>query len=299
MRIGTAEPNSTFFHQGLALKQLLETQPDAGPVEVLTAQAASTENAKRLDDGDLDFGFMAANWIGRAKRGEAPFNSPIDLRMVAPANAGPLFFIVRADSPCRHVRELAGARVSTGAPSSGMTQHAHCIFGALGLSFSDFSPHYLHFAEGAQALIEGRIDAQLQCPIPNPVMHDADSRASLRVLSYAEGDLAKVLAAVPDYRRVAMRKGDLRALHEDSMQPGVVNVLVTHARQDPVRVALVAHTMAQNCERLALLQPLYRGMKNLFAPLKTEGAAALEFGGVALHDGAQSAYRALGLLMDP
>ena len=38
---------------------------------------------------------MASNWIGRAKNGEPPFAQPIDIRMAAPMNAGPLFFIVR------------------------------------------------------------------------------------------------------------------------------------------------------------------------------------------------------------
>jgi hypothetical protein len=37
-------------------------------------------------------------------------------------------------------------------------------------------------------------------------------------------------------------------------------------------------------------------MTELFAPLRSDGARALEFGGVALHDGAIAAYRAAGLL---
>ena len=40
---------------------------------------------------------MASNWIGRAKNGEAPFARPLELAMAAPMNAGPLFFIVRAE----------------------------------------------------------------------------------------------------------------------------------------------------------------------------------------------------------
>jgi TRAP transporter TAXI family solute receptor len=295
MRIGTAEPNSTFLHQGQALKAVLERR-GAGPVEILTALAASTENAQRLEDGDLDFGFMASNWIGRARLGQAPFSNPIDLRMVAPANAGPLFFIVRADSPVRTVADLRGKRVCTGAKTSGMTQHAHTIFNALGMTFDDITPVYLHFAEGGRALEAGEVDAQLQCPIPNPEMTSLDQRCDLRVLPYAAGDLEKVLAAVPWYRPVTMEKGQLRALHEDVAQAAVVNVLVTHARQDARAVETVARAMAEDAAELVRLNPLYRGMEKLFEPLKSEGAAALEFGGVKLHEGAVAAYRALGLL---
>ncbi len=296
MRIGTAEPNSTFLHQGEALKTVLERRGVKGPIEVLTALAASTENAQRLEDGDLDFGFMASNWIGRARLGQPPFAEPIDLRMVAPANAGPLFFIVRADSPIKTVRDLKGKRVCTGAKTSGMTQHAHSIFNALGMTFDDITPVYQHFAEGGRSLEVGEVDAQLQCPIPNPEMTSLDSRCDLRVLPYAPRDLEAVIAAVPWYRPVTMEKGALRALDADVPQAAVVNVFVTHARQDAKLVAILARTFAEACAELALLNPLYKGTEKLFEPLKTQGAPALEFGGVKLHEGALTTYREMGLL---
>jgi TRAP-type uncharacterized transport system substrate-binding protein len=98
VRIGTAERDSTFLSQGLALKTALDRVPALAPVEVSASAHASVENANRLAADDIDFGFMASNWIGRAKNGEAPFKKKIGLRMVAPMNAGPLFFIARADS---------------------------------------------------------------------------------------------------------------------------------------------------------------------------------------------------------
>ena len=90
VRIGTAERNSTFLSQGLALKTVLDRVASLAPVEISETAQASMQNAKRLHAGELDFGFMAANWIGRAYHGEAPFTEPIDIRMAAPMNAGPL-----------------------------------------------------------------------------------------------------------------------------------------------------------------------------------------------------------------
>ena len=81
VRIGTAEPDSTFLSQGFALKTVLERVPALAPVEVSTSAHASVENANRLEVNDIDFGFMASNWIGRARNGEAPFTQKIDLRM--------------------------------------------------------------------------------------------------------------------------------------------------------------------------------------------------------------------------
>ena len=117
---------------------MLERHPALAPVEVSTSGHASVENANRLEANDIDFGFMASNWIGRARNGEAPFAQKIDLRMVAPMNAGPLFFIARADSDLRTVTDLRGRRLVVGPEKSGMAQHARVILGALGLTFRRF-----------------------------------------------------------------------------------------------------------------------------------------------------------------
>src|SRR5215475_1745852 len=142
IRIGTAERDGTFHSQGLALKAVLDQRAALAPVEVLASNSASIENASRLHAGEIEFGFMASNWIGRAKNGEPPFAQPIDIRMVAPMNAGPLFFIVRSASDIYSVAGLRGRRIAVGMETSGMVQHAHNIFGVLGVSFADFTPVY-------------------------------------------------------------------------------------------------------------------------------------------------------------
>ena len=296
LRIGTAEGDSTFLSQGHALKTVLDRDGALAPVEVTISAHASVENANRLDLDEIDCGFMAANWIGRARNGEAPFARAIDLRMVAPMNAGPLFFIARADSILRNVADLRGRRLVVGPERSGMVQHARVMLGALGMTFSDVTPLYLDFAAGADALASGEADAQLQCPIPNKVMTALAERIAARVLSYAPGDLDKVLRAVPFYRRTTMRRGAIHGLDADVMQPAVVNVLVTHERMASDTVRAVASGIFAAREELPRLHALFTGLSELFEPLRQEGARALEFGGVPLHAGALAAYRSAGLL---
>jgi TRAP transporter TAXI family solute receptor len=299
IRIGTAEPNSTFLRQGRALKIVLERNPILSPIELGISVHASMDNANRLAAGEIDFGFMAANWIGRAKNGEPPFAENIDLRMVAPMNAGPLFFIARGDSGLRTVADLRGRRLIVGARQSGMAEHAQVILTALGLSFDDVEAVYLDFAAGAEALVHGTVEAQLQCPIPNSVMSALAERIDIRVLAYRAGELERVLGEVPLYRRAIMRAGALRGLDADVEQPGVVNVLVTHARAAEEKVRAVAGAIFAAREELPRLEALFAGIGELFEPLRSGGAPALEFGGVALHPGALAAYRSAGLLSHP
>ena len=296
IRIGTAERDGTFHSQGRALKVIFDRQPTLAPVTVLESHSASIENANGLHAGEVEFGFMASNWIGRAKNGEPPFPQPIDIRMAAPMNAGPLFFIVRAESPIRSVADLRGRRVAVGMKTSGMVQHAHNIFGVLGMSFDDFTPVYHDFIAGAEALAAGEIDAQFQCPIPNKVMTELSERVAVRVLPYAADDLEALMKAISYYRPVMIPKGTFRGLDADVPQPAVVNIIATHARiSEPVVHDAVAAIVA-NADELGGLNPLFASLADLLKPLRSQGAAALEFGHVALHSGAVRAYREAGLL---
>ena len=122
------------------------------------------------------------------------------------------------------------------------------------------------------------------------------ARVLLRVLPYAAADLDTVLRAVPFYRRAVMPKGAIRGLDADVAQVAVVNVLVTHARTPADTVREVASAIFKAREELPRLNALFDGLAALFEPLRSDGAAALEFGGVALHPGALAAYRSAGLL---
>lgn len=296
IRIGTSEHGGTFYSQGCALKAVLDRRPALAPVAVLESDTASIQNANRLHAGEIEFGFMASNWIGRARKGEPPFGGAVDIRMVAPMNLGPLFFIARADSAVRSLADLRGRRIALGPEKSGMVQHAHMIFGVLGLPFSAFTPVYLDFAAGAQALAAGEIDVQFQCPIPNAVMTGLSERSDIRVLPYPPGQLDAVLGAVSFYRRTMMRKGAFRGLDADVPQAAVVNILATHARVPEAVVREAISAIVASTDELGRLNPLFAGLGDLFAPLKREGPHALEFGGVMLHPGAVAAYREAGLL---
>jgi uncharacterized protein len=233
IRIGTGEIGGTFYTQGLALKAALERTPRLPPIEVVESRAAvSIENAVRLDAGEIELGVISAPWVASAARGTHPFDRAIDLRVAAPMNVGPNFFIARADSGLRKVSDLRGKKVAVGMNGGGMAEHAEAMCGALGIGADDVTRIFVDFAEGAEMLASGQVDAQFQCPIPNQVMTDLSERIRVRVLSYDPPHLEAALKSIPLDRRFVMRKGAFRGHDEDLPQLGVLNLLVTHARVD-------------------------------------------------------------------
>jgi uncharacterized protein len=298
IRMGTSELGGTFYTQGQAIAEVFNRGRSGADHCVVLTTDASIHNAAQLDRGELEFGFMASNWIGRAKNAVAPFNKNIAIRMVAPANAGPMCFVKLASSPIGSVADFKGRRVAIGTKGSGMEQHIHTIFDVLGISFDGFAPVHMGFAEGAEALVAGAIDVQFHPPIPNKVLTDLSERADIRVVPFASGQIEKVLAQVPFYRPVVMAKNVFRGVVEDVTQIGVINVIVTHERIPENTVYDMAKAIIDNLDALPRMNPLFKGLKDLYEPLRTKGAAAFEFGGVALHPGALKAYREMGWLSE-
>jgi TRAP transporter TAXI family solute receptor len=296
IRIGTSERGGTFFTQGQAITELFNRgRAEVDKCAVLTSDA-SIHNAEQLDRGELEFGFMASNWIGRAKDATAPFTKNIAIRMVAPANAGPMCFVRLAKSPIHSVADFKGKRIAIGTKGSGMEQHIHTIFDVLGISFDSFTPVYMSFVDGAEALVNGGIDVQFHPPIPNKVLTDLSQRVDIRVIPFATGQLDKLFSSVPFYRPVTVEMNAFRGVVEDITQVGVINVIVTHESVNQRIVHDMAKTIADNLDTLPRINPLFKGLKSLFEPLRTQGAAAFVFGGVQLHLGALKAYQEAGWL---
>ena len=295
IRLGTSERGGTFWTEGEAIASLLQRQYGVYS-DILDAGQASIENARRLNAGLIDFGFMASNWIGRAHRGDMPFENPLDICVVAPANSGAMFFIVNADSDIHNVRDLIGRRISIGPEGSGMVQHIRAMFQVLGISFEDFDPAYLSFEDGGKALEEGEVDAQWQCPFPNAVMRDISERMDVRVLEYESADLYHIFEKIDFYRPITIPIGFFRGIHEATEQVGVVNIIAAHQRTDEEIVRQWVATMLANIDELAEITPLFVGLEYLLAPIKSDGISAIEFGGTPVHPGAVQAFRDAGYL---
>ena len=293
--IGTSEFESTFYTQAEAIAAIAKERGIFDRVDIFATPTASVGNAERLEAGQIEFGLLAANWIGRAARGEPPFERALDVRMAAPANSGPMFFVALREAGLETVDDLRGRRVSIGPAGSGMAQHVATMFGVLGIGFDTFEQIHLNFLDGANALAAGEIDAQFQCPIPNKVMTGLAERADIRVLDYGAGQLETLLERIGFYRPARVKAGALRGHEGDSDQIGVLNVIATHARTPDDTVGRLARLMATQHERLAALNPLFDGLDSLFDPLRNDGAAGLTIDGVPLHPAAASAYRELGL----
>lgn len=295
LTIASSEALSTFYTQACDLADILKEEGVATEVEVLVTNA-SIANAKMVASGEADLGFMASNWAPRAIAGEAPFTAPADIAIVTPLNAGPIFFVARADSPLERFADLRGKRVAVGLADSGMAQHALNLVRTLGWGDDGFERVHISTFDGGDALISGEVDAQLQAPIPSTHFTELTQKADVKVLPFGAGEIAAVCESIPFYFPATIPAEFVPGQSEDLPAVGVLNVIVAAGDAAAGRIEPIIAAFIRRASDLAARNPLYRGLPEVLAAAKSRGQAALAPGGVPLHAGAAAAFRAAGLL---
>jgi TRAP transporter TAXI family solute receptor len=295
LRIASSDILSTFQAQAQDLGSILVEEGVAPEVEVLTT-TGSAMNAEMVARGDAEIGFMASNWVPRAIEGGAPFTSPAPVAIVAPLNAGPIFFVTRADSPLSTVADLKGKRVAVGHRDSGMAQHTFNLLRTFGWGEDGMDLAFISTFDGGDALANGEIDAQLQAPIPSTHFTELCSRMDIKVLPFGPGQIDTVCDAIPFYFPAQVPADFVPGLETDEPAVGVLNVIVAAADAAPDLVEAISAAYIRRATDLGTRNPLFRGLAQLLEGARGHGREALAPAGTPLHGAAEGAFRAAGLL---
>src|SRR5260370_23114836 len=156
--LGTATPGGGFPLYGNAFAEVLNEADPTLSIEPRNTKG-STENIPLLEAGQLDIAlstgepaYEAFAGIGRPRT---------NLKILTAMYSIPGMFVVRADSPYKSIRDLAGKPVAFGARGSGLVILSRYVLDGLGLKQDeDFQSVYLDRAGDGPAMVQdGRVAA--------------------------------------------------------------------------------------------------------------------------------------------
>jgi uncharacterized protein len=156
--LGTATPGGGFPLYGNAFAEVLNEADPTLSIEPRNTKG-STENIPLLEAGQLDIAlstgepaYEAFAGIGRPRT---------SLKILTAMYSSPGMFVVRADSPYKTIRDLAGKPVAFGARGSGLVILSRYVLDGLGLKQDeDFQSVYLDRAGDGPAMVQdGRVAA--------------------------------------------------------------------------------------------------------------------------------------------
>lgn len=281
LTLATGGTQGVYYNLGNSLADAWQAQLDLDARPAVLATAGSVDNLDRLAARAADVVFSqvdtAADQLPRV-----PADDPRSLRALARIYDDVVHVVVPASSPATTLADLRGARVSVGAPDSGVQVIAERLLTVAGLSpATDFQAVRLGINDSVAAVEKGEIDAFFWSGgLPTRGVTTLAQTLPIRLLNL-EDLIVPVRAAYPEYAA-----GTVPAQSYGIPAPIttllVRNFLVVRAEMpDDVANALVTGLFAAQ-EQLAAVSP---------AALTIDLRAAIGTQPVPLHPGAERFFR--------
>ena len=200
MTMGTGGTAGTYYGYGGILANQIKATTG------LTVNVVSTDGSKAnilgIDSGTYQLGTVQSDVMAYAWSGSRSFEKEGKLesfRVIGGLYAEAVQ-LVTMDPAIKSVADLKGKKVSIGAAGSGVYFNAVDILGAAGLSESDIDAQYQSFADSADALKDGKIDAAfIVAGAPTPAIQELCTSANAYLVPI-DGEVAdKLMAESPYY----------------------------------------------------------------------------------------------------
>jgi len=164
------------------------------------ASGGSVENARRVGTGEADFGESYSSHLHDAINGINLYEGhpAPDLRVLCEIRVSPHYFVTLKSSDIMGLKDLAGKRVSIGAPGSGTAENSKNVLGILGI---EVETQQLSFAGAARAVGDGKIDALGQGGAPAAGIVELAASKDIRIIPYSDEELTKIVTAMPSYSK--------------------------------------------------------------------------------------------------
>lgn len=130
---------------------------------------SSVENLNLMEQGKVEMAFVMSDALSQAIKGEVNFTKPIEgASTIATLYPNVVQIIAKADSGIKTIEDLKGKRVAVGDQNSGVEVNARTLLNGHGITYEDIKVDYLGYAEAADGLSAGTLDAAfLTSGLPN------------------------------------------------------------------------------------------------------------------------------------
>lgn len=271
--IATGEPGGTYIRFGELLRDSLRRR-GASELEVVESNG-SVDNLAMLAARRTELALSLADATGLAAAGAVA---------IGRVYQNYLQCIVRSDGPVRDAADLAGRRVSIGAPGSGAAVTAERVLAALAIAPSSAAPHdALTLHEAVRALEGGAIDAFFWSGgVPTPEIEALDARLGIELVDLAPA-VAPLQARHPLlYAPAAVPRGVYSSSREVT-SIGVSNLLLARPDLDDTVAASIVDALVDDARELVPAGSV--GAQYLTT------ATLIDTAPLALHPGAERRYR--------
>ncbi len=230
MTMGTGGTSGTYYGYGGVLGQYIKN--NAGISVTVVSTDGSKANIQGIDAGDYQLGTVQSDVMSYAWDGTRAFeeDGKVDTFRTVAGLYAEAVQLVTMDPEIKSVKDLKGKSVSIGAPGSGVYFNAIDILTAAGLTEADINAQYQSFADSADALKDGKIDAAfIVAGPPTPAITELCTTNDAYLVPI-DGEVAeKLMADCPFYTLYTIPAGTYEGQTEDVTTVTVKATLIVSA----------------------------------------------------------------------
>lgn len=257
LSIATGGTGGTYYPMGGGFAEMINNHIE-GAQATAEVTGASVENMGLIMRGDADMALALADTVYQAYSGTGDFEGRQieDTRALASMYPNAIQLVTLAETDVHTISDLAGKRVSVGAPGSGTELNARALLEANGISYDDFDPQRLNFNETADAIRDGDIDAGFWSvgPPTSSIMNLATTR-DIRLVGLSDEEIANAQEEVAVFARYALGENLYEGMDEAVPTIGVPNVLVVNAAMDEALAYQLTELLFEQTDELIAVHP--------------------------------------------
>lgn len=291
--IATGGTGGTYYPLGGMLAQLISNNAELeGRRLSATAETgnASVANAALLAREEIETAFIAADILDAAFRGINQFDgNPVEnIRALGSLYPETVQMVARTGANISSFADVAGKSISSGAPGSGQWQLLGDLLEVHGMTRDDISEDLSSFAQSADKLRDGNLDASLiTAGIPTASITELANAHDVVIVPLTGPEIEALQEVQPYYANTVLPAGTYRGVNEDVETLAVRAIWATHAGIDDELAYAMVKALYENTDILAQVHVMG-------AQISLE--TALESISVPLHPGAERYYREMGLI---
>ncbi|NLM12106.1 MAG: TAXI family TRAP transporter solute-binding subunit [Clostridiaceae bacterium] len=284
INIVTGGTAGTYYPLGGALAEILNESIE-GVNAISQAGGASIANINLLKDQKVEVAFIQNDAAYYAEQGLEVFedNKFEDIRGLATLYSETIQ-IVTLDRNLKTLKDLQGKKVCIGSIGSINVANCRQIFAESGMDMEkDISPQYLTFADAANSLKDGNVDAAfIVAGIPTAAVQDVCAQHEINLVSIEEEVADKLIEKYPFYTKTIIPANTYNGQTDDVLALSVRAMLAVNSKLDEELAYDILKAMYDNTERLEA--------SHAVGKLITE-ETGLEGMSIPLHPGAEKYFK--------
>ncbi|MBD7984744.1 TAXI family TRAP transporter solute-binding subunit [Sporosarcina sp. Sa2YVA2] len=188
---------------------------------------ASVENINLIKEGKVEMAFVMSDVLTEAVEGTGNFTEATDkVQQIAALYPNYVQIVTTVGSGIKTIEDLKGKRVAVGDQNSGVEVNARNLLSGFGITYDDLKVDYLGYAEAADGLKSGSIDAAfLTSGLPNSSVMELAASIDLAIVAVDHDKVVEISKEQPYF--VAMDiPADTYGNAEDVPTAAIMNALV-------------------------------------------------------------------------